>query len=56
MQYYDSPMPSDSNYRLDVLYLKGGDEKVAQEKMEAYEELQKKDDKKREKHFNKYKS
>lgn len=56
LNYFDSPLPSDSNYRLDVLYLKGGDEKNAQDKMAMYEEIQKKDDKKREKHFNRYKS
>jgi len=45
LQYFDNPLPSDSNYRLDLLYLKAGDEEKAQEHKVLIETLQRKDKK-----------
>jgi hypothetical protein len=43
LQVVDNPLPSDSNFRLDILYLKGGDEVKSQEHKTILEEAQRKD-------------
>lgn len=55
MQYFDSPLPSDSNYRSDINYLKAGDEKKAQDAKVAIEESQRKDRKLRDNYESKRK-
>jgi len=45
---FDNPLPSDCNFRLDLLYLKAGDEIKAQESKTMLEEIQRKDRKMRE--------
>jgi len=42
---FDNPLPSDSNYRLDILHLKAGNEIKAQEAMNSIEDKQRRDDK-----------
>lgn len=48
LQYFDNPLPSDANFRLDVLYLKANDETKSQEWKKTLEELQRGDRKLRE--------
>jgi len=48
LEYFENPLPSDSNFRLDVLHLKLKDEIKAQDKKVLYEDLQRKDQKLRE--------
>lgn len=53
LQYFDNPLPSDSNYRLDVLYLRSGDETKSQDHKKAMEEFQRNDKKLRDQVKNK---
>jgi len=55
LKYWDRPLPSDSNYRLDVLYMRTEDEEKAQEYKNKLEELQRADRKLRNQHANKNK-
>ena len=48
LEYFENPLPSDSNFRLDILHLKTGDELKSQDKKVAYEDVQRKDQKLRE--------
>jgi hypothetical protein len=48
IQYFDNPLPSDCNFRLDLLHLKSGDEIKSQEAKVFLEEVQRKDRKGRE--------
>lgn len=48
LQYFDNPLPSDSNYRTDIIYLRAGDEKKSQDTKEVIEEAQRRDRKLRE--------
>lgn len=48
LQYFDNPLPSDCNFRLDLLHLKAGDDIKAQEAKIATEDSQRKDKKLRE--------
>jgi len=48
LQHVDNPLPSDANFRMDLLHLKAGDEIKAQEAKVAFEEFQRKDRKLRE--------
>lgn len=50
LQYFDNPLPSDSNFRLDVLYLREGNEGKAQELKDKIEEVQRHDKKLRDKY------
>jgi hypothetical protein len=43
LQYFDNPLPSDSNYRQDILYMRAGDENKAQEAKVVLEERQRAD-------------
>ena len=55
LEYFDNPLPSDSNFRLDVLYLRNDDEIKAQDCKVLMEESQRKDRKLREATKQKYK-
>jgi hypothetical protein len=48
LHYFDNPLPSDCNFRLDLLHLKSGDEIKSQEAKVFLEEIQRKDRKGRE--------
>jgi len=48
LHYFDNPLPSDSNYRKDILQLRAGNEDKAQEAKLELEELQRRDRKLRE--------
>lgn len=50
LQYFDNPLPSDSNFRLDLLYLREGNENKAQELKDKIEETQRQDKKLRDKY------
>ena len=50
LQYSENPLPSDSNFRLDLLYLKLKDEEKAQDHKKRIEEAQRQDRKLREKY------
>jgi len=43
VQHFNNPLPSDSNFRTDLLYLKTGDEIKAQDAKTSLEEVQRKD-------------
>jgi len=55
LQYMENPLPSDSNFRLDLLYLKIGEEEKAQDNKKRIEEVQRHDRKLREKYASKSK-
>jgi len=55
LQYFDNPLPSDSNYRLDILYMRAGDDNKAQEAKIVLEEKQRTDRKLREQTKHKHK-
>jgi len=55
LKYWDRPLPSDSNYRLDVLYMRTEDEDKAQDHKNKLEELQRADRKLRAQQANKSK-
>jgi len=48
LRYLENPLPSDANFRLDVLYLRAQDEEKSQENKQKLEEIQRADRKLRE--------